>query len=261
MQAARILAGWPALGAEIDERTLPQEVRYDEIGGVSYTKGCYTGQETVARLHFRGHPNRELRGLWWRSDEPEPLNGGSRSVLSGEREVGIGAEPRSTLDGPGHRPRGASPRGGPGRRGDRGRPAGDGGGAPLPGRRARWLNHDTGPGGAPGPCQRSMEPGAYLARVPGHHRVGRRRHRAVVRHPAHAGVGRAAAGAISPVVSPAGAASLLATRGEHEHRRHQEELLHHVLLARFGWPARIRVDALPAPSACRAGEGDARARR
>jgi len=53
LHAARILAGWPALGAEIDERTLPQEVRYDEIGGVSYTKGCYTGQETVARLHFR----------------------------------------------------------------------------------------------------------------------------------------------------------------------------------------------------------------
>ena len=57
--------GWPALGVEIDERTLPQEVRYDEIGGVSYTKGCYTGQETVARLHFRGHTNRELRGLRW----------------------------------------------------------------------------------------------------------------------------------------------------------------------------------------------------
>ena len=58
-------SGWPALGVEIDERTLPQEVRYDEIGGVSYTKGCYTGQETVARLHFRGHTNRELRGLRW----------------------------------------------------------------------------------------------------------------------------------------------------------------------------------------------------
>ena len=41
LEAARILAGWPGLGAEIDERTLPQEVRYDEIGGVSYTKGCY----------------------------------------------------------------------------------------------------------------------------------------------------------------------------------------------------------------------------
>ncbi|MBA3759417.1 MAG: hypothetical protein H0X07_02715, partial [Gemmatimonadales bacterium] len=65
LHAARILCGWPALGAEIDERTLPQEVRYDQIGGVSYTKGCYTGQETVARLHFRGHTNRELRGLRW----------------------------------------------------------------------------------------------------------------------------------------------------------------------------------------------------
>ncbi len=63
--AARILAGWPRLGAEIDERTLPQEVRFDSIGGVSYTKGCYTGQETVARVHFRGHPNRVLRGLIW----------------------------------------------------------------------------------------------------------------------------------------------------------------------------------------------------
>jgi folate-binding protein YgfZ len=65
LDGARILAGWPALGAEIGERTLPQEVRYDEIGGVSYTKGCYTGQETVARVHFRGHVNRELRGLRW----------------------------------------------------------------------------------------------------------------------------------------------------------------------------------------------------
>lgn len=66
--AARVMAGWPALGAEIAEKTLPQEVRYDEIGGVSYTKGCYLGQETVARVHFRGHPNRELRGLLWEGD-------------------------------------------------------------------------------------------------------------------------------------------------------------------------------------------------
>ncbi len=64
-EAFRILAGWPGLGAEILEKTLPQEVRFDENGGVSYTKGCYTGQETVARLQFRGHPNRELRGLIW----------------------------------------------------------------------------------------------------------------------------------------------------------------------------------------------------
>jgi folate-binding protein YgfZ len=65
LEAARILAGWPRLGAEIQERTLPQEVRYDDLQGVSYTKGCYVGQETVARLHFRGHTNRELRGLIW----------------------------------------------------------------------------------------------------------------------------------------------------------------------------------------------------
>jgi folate-binding protein YgfZ len=89
-QAARILAGWPALGIEIDEKTLPQEVRYDEIGGVSYTKGCYTGQETVARLHFRGHTNRELRGLLWReAGAPD-----GRAVVAREKEVGT---VRSTL--------------------------------------------------------------------------------------------------------------------------------------------------------------------
>lgn len=70
-EAARILAGWPSLGGEIDDKTLPQEVRYDEIGGVSYSKGCYVGQETVARLHFRGHANRELRGLVWQDGAPE----------------------------------------------------------------------------------------------------------------------------------------------------------------------------------------------
>jgi folate-binding protein YgfZ len=92
LHAARILAGWPALGMEIDEKTLPQEVRYDEIGGVSYTKGCYTGQETVARVHFRGHTNRELRGLAWRGSGPESAEG--RSIVAGEKEVGT---VRSTL--------------------------------------------------------------------------------------------------------------------------------------------------------------------
>ncbi len=84
LQVARILAGWPALGHEIDGRTLPQEVRYDAIGGVSYTKGCYTGQETVARLHFRGHANRELRGIRW--NNVEPLTG--RGVVRDGKEVG-----------------------------------------------------------------------------------------------------------------------------------------------------------------------------
>jgi len=62
---ARIVAGWPRVGAEIGEKTLPQEVRFDDIDGVSYTKGCYTGQETVARVHFRGHANRWLGAVIW----------------------------------------------------------------------------------------------------------------------------------------------------------------------------------------------------
>lgn len=83
----RILAGWPGLQSEIDERTLPQEVRYDEIGGVSYTKGCYTGQETVSRVHFRGHPNRVLSGVVL-AGEPPRAWGTPQPVLLGEKEVG-----------------------------------------------------------------------------------------------------------------------------------------------------------------------------
>ena len=95
-EAARILAGWPALGAEIDDKTLPQEVRFDELGGVSYTKGCYLGQETVARIHFRGHPNRELRGLEW--DDAAPLEG--RAIAGAGRDAGT---VRSTLAAGGRR--------------------------------------------------------------------------------------------------------------------------------------------------------------
>ena len=73
LELTRILAGWPSLGAEIDEKTLPQEVRFDENSGVSYTKGCYTGQETVARVHFRGRVNKHLTGLIWEG-KPDPTN-------------------------------------------------------------------------------------------------------------------------------------------------------------------------------------------
>ena len=47
----------------MDETTLAQEANFDSLEGISYTKGCYTGQETVARVHFRGHVNRNLRGV------------------------------------------------------------------------------------------------------------------------------------------------------------------------------------------------------
>ena len=88
LELARILAGWPRLASEVDEKTIPQEVRFDEIGGVSYTKGCYTGQETVSRLHFRGHANRQLRGLWFEADPPAAPATGWSAVTHEEREVG-----------------------------------------------------------------------------------------------------------------------------------------------------------------------------
>jgi len=88
LELARILAGWPRLGAEVDEKTIPQEVRFDELGGVSYTKGCYTGQETVARLHFRGHANRQLRGLLFDPEPPAAPAQGWTAVMHLDREVG-----------------------------------------------------------------------------------------------------------------------------------------------------------------------------
>jgi len=62
-EIARIENGRPEWGLDIDESTIPQEANHDELHAISYTKGCYTGQEVVARIHFRGHVNRHLRGL------------------------------------------------------------------------------------------------------------------------------------------------------------------------------------------------------
>jgi folate-binding protein YgfZ len=59
----RVETGWPALGVDMDGETLAQEANLDALGAISFNKGCYTGQETVARIHFRGHVNRQLRGL------------------------------------------------------------------------------------------------------------------------------------------------------------------------------------------------------
>ncbi|UCD24968.1 MAG: hypothetical protein JSW51_03330 [Gemmatimonadota bacterium] len=80
----RILAGWPFSGAEIDTKTLPQEVRFDDLNGVSHSKGCYLGQETVARLHFRGHTNRRILGLRF-AGAPDPT---MSSIAHEDRRVG-----------------------------------------------------------------------------------------------------------------------------------------------------------------------------
>lgn len=81
-ECLRIEAGRPRLGYDMDAETMPQEAGINERA-VSFTKGCYVGQETVARLHYRGKPNRHLRGLRL----SEPAERGSE-ILLGERAVG-----------------------------------------------------------------------------------------------------------------------------------------------------------------------------
>jgi tRNA-modifying protein YgfZ len=62
LEPLRIQAGTPVWGRELDEAILPAEAGLDETH-VSFTKGCYPGQEPIARLHYRGRPNRRLRVL------------------------------------------------------------------------------------------------------------------------------------------------------------------------------------------------------
>jgi folate-binding protein YgfZ len=62
LERARVEAGVPAWGKELDDSILPAEAGLDETH-ISFTKGCYPGQEPIARLHYRGHANRRLRRL------------------------------------------------------------------------------------------------------------------------------------------------------------------------------------------------------
>ena len=62
LERLRILARTPVWGRELDDRVLPAEAGLEERA-ISFTKGCYPGQEPIARLHYRGHPNRGLRVL------------------------------------------------------------------------------------------------------------------------------------------------------------------------------------------------------
>jgi tRNA-modifying protein YgfZ len=66
-EIVRVERGRPRYGVDLDESVIPQEAALNERA-VSFTKGCYVGQETVARLYYRGKPNRHLRGV--RSDDP-----------------------------------------------------------------------------------------------------------------------------------------------------------------------------------------------
>ncbi|MCS7166649.1 MAG: glycine cleavage T C-terminal barrel domain-containing protein [Gemmatales bacterium] len=70
-EVLRVEAGWPVFGRDLDETNLPQEVGRDDRA-ISFTKGCYLGQETVARIRAYGHVNRKLCGIRFATAEVLP---------------------------------------------------------------------------------------------------------------------------------------------------------------------------------------------
>ena len=82
LERLRIEAGTPLYGRELDDRVLPAEAGLEERA-ISFTKGCYPGQEPIARQHFRGKVNRRLRVL-----EVEGAPAAETPVVHGGKDVG-----------------------------------------------------------------------------------------------------------------------------------------------------------------------------
>ena len=94
-EVRRVETGRPRYGFDLDDTVIPQEAGLN-ARAVSFEKGCYVGQETVARLYFRGKPNRHLRGL--RLSGPAAPG---EALRLGEREVGrLGSVVESPRHGP-----------------------------------------------------------------------------------------------------------------------------------------------------------------
>jgi glycine cleavage system T protein len=83
LEILRIEAGVPVFGRDMTEETIPVEANLTEA--ISYTKGCYVGQEVIARLDARGHVNRRLMGLRLEGDTLPQVGD---VIVSPEREVG-----------------------------------------------------------------------------------------------------------------------------------------------------------------------------
>jgi folate-binding protein YgfZ len=95
VEALRVEHGRPRYGVDLDNTTIPQEAGLNERA-VSFEKGCYVGQETVARLFYKGKPNRHLRGVRLSA----PVEPGTE-LTAGGRVVGrLG----SVADSPEHGP-------------------------------------------------------------------------------------------------------------------------------------------------------------
>jgi folate-binding protein YgfZ len=96
-EVRRIEAGLPRMGAELTERTIPEEAGI-VAASVSFTKGCYTGQELVARIDSRGgHVPHRLRGLRFGTDAPVPAAGA---------DVEVGGRSRGTVTSAARHPEG-----------------------------------------------------------------------------------------------------------------------------------------------------------
>jgi folate-binding protein YgfZ len=94
-EVVRVESGRPRYGVDLDDGVIPQEAGLNDRA-VSFTKGCYVGQETVARLHYRGKPNRHLRGL--RLSAPAAQG---EALQLGEKAVGrLGSVAVSPRHGP-----------------------------------------------------------------------------------------------------------------------------------------------------------------
>ncbi len=89
VEALRIEAGFPHFGTDITDKNLPQEVARDKAA-ISFTKGCYIGQETVARIDALGHVNRLLCGV--RFDGGEVPGVGTELFAAGQSPVQAAAQ-------------------------------------------------------------------------------------------------------------------------------------------------------------------------
>jgi folate-binding protein YgfZ len=94
-ECLRVQRGRPRYGIDMDDSTIPQEAGLNERA-VSFTKGCYVGQETVARLYYRGKPNRHLRGLRLSA----PARTGDELTLAGRLVGRLGSVALSPSLGP-----------------------------------------------------------------------------------------------------------------------------------------------------------------
>jgi folate-binding protein YgfZ len=94
-ECLRVERGPPRYGIDLDDTVIPQEAALNERA-VSFTKGCYVGQETVARLHYRGKPNRRLRGLRLSA----AVQTGAELVLGGRAVGRVGSVAQSPSLGP-----------------------------------------------------------------------------------------------------------------------------------------------------------------